>query len=383
MKNSKKLNELINTGNKILKILYVLFIILLIYVITLIVGEWKILSILGTILKVISPLFVGWFLAWLLNPFVKRMQAKGMRRGFAVVIAFIVMLIALGGLLAFIIPALGDQVTEIVSAVPEITSDTTRWINNLFERLSEAGIENIDNVKAAFMTRIQTMSNDIQTRIPTIVINVITATLSGMGQILLSLILGFYMLFDFDKVSKSIVNFFPKRLRGEAKYLLGQLNGSLYSYISGTLWLSLLLFVVSVIGFSLINLNAPVLVALICVITNLIPYIGPYMGGAVACAIGFAESPIVGLLTLIFIIVTQLLEGEILHPLVMSKKLNLSPITIIVSLLLFEHLFGIIGMIIATPVVALLKIIYVFFDEKYDFFGFINNEEKEEQPKEE
>ena len=383
MKNSKKLNELINIGNKILKILYVLFIILLIYVITLIVGEWKILSILGTILKVISPLFVGWFLAWLLNPFVKRMQAKGMRRGFAVVIAFIVMLIALGGLLAFIIPALGDQVTEIVSAVPEITSDTTRWINNLFERLSEAGIENIDNVKAAFMTRIQTMSNDIQTRIPTIVINVITATLSGMGQILLSLILGFYMLFDFDKVSKSIVNFFPKRLRGEAKYLLGQLNGSLYSYISGTLWLSLLLFVVSVIGFSLINLNAPVLVALICVITNLIPYIGPYMGGAVACAIGFAESPIVGLLTLIFIIVTQLLEGEILHPLVMSKKLNLSPITIIVSLLLFEHLFGIIGMIIATPVVALLKIIYVFFDEKYDFFGFINNEEKEEQPKEE
>ena len=67
----------------------------------------------------------------------------------------------------------------------------------------------------------------------------------------------------------------------------------------------------------------------------------------------------------------------------MSKKLNLSPITIIVSLLLFEHLFGMIGMIIATPVVALLKIIYVFFDEKYDFFGFINNEDKEEKPKEE
>ena len=384
MKNSRKLNELINTGNKILKILYVLFIILLIYVVTLIVGEWKILSILGTILKVISPLFFGWFIAWLLNPFVKRMQAKGMRRGFAVVIAFIVMLITLGGILAFIIPALGDQVSEIVSAVPEITSDTTRWINNLFEKLSDAGIENIDNVKAAFMLKIQTMSNDLQTRIPTIVISLITAILSGTGQILLSLILGFYMLFDFDKVSKSIVNFFPKRLRGDAKYLLGQLNGSLYSYISGTLWLSLLLFVVSIIGFSLIGLNAPVLVALICVITNLIPYIGPYMGGAIACAIGFAESPIIGLLTLIFILITQLLEGEILHPLVMSKKLNLSPITIIVSLLLFEHLFGIIGMIIATPVVALLKIIYVFFDEKYDFFGFINNDDKEEEkPKEE
>ena len=383
MKNGRKLNELINTGNKILKILYVLFIILLIYVITLIIGEWKILFILGKIIKILFPLFAGWFIAWLLNPLVKRLQSKGMRRGFAVVIAFIVMLIAVSGILTFIIPSLGDQVTDIVNAVPEITSDATRWINNIFLKLDEAGIENLDNVKAAFMENIQAMSNDIQTSIPKMAINIITATLSGVGQILLSLILGFYMLFDFDKVSKSIVNFFPKRLRGDARYLLSQLNGSLYSYISGTLWLSLLLFVVSVIGFTLIGLNAPVLVAVICVITNLIPYIGPYMGGAVACAIGFAENPVVGMLTLVFIIVTQLLEGEILHPLVMSKKLNLSPITIIVSLLLFEHLFGIIGMIVATPVVALLKIIYVFFDEKYDFFGFINNEDKEEKPKEE
>ncbi len=383
MKNGKKLNELINTGNKILKILYVLFIILLIYVITLIVGEWKILTILGTILKILFPLFAGWFIAWLLNPFVKKLQSKGMRRGFAVVIAFIVMLIGLSGILAFIIPSLGEQVTDIVNAVPEISSDITRWIDNIFLKLEEAGIENLDNVKAAFMENIQIMSTGIQTNIPKVAINIITATLSGVGQILLSLILGFYMLFDFDKVTKSIINFFPKRLRGDTRYLLSQLNGSLYSYISGTLWLSLLLFVVSVIGFSLIGLNAPVFVAVVCVITNLIPYIGPYMGGAIACAIGFAENPVVGMLTLVFIIITQILEGEILHPLVMSKKLNLSPITIIVSLLLFEHLFGMIGMIIATPVVALLKIIYVFFDEKYDFFGFINNEDKEEKPKEE
>ena len=54
--------------------------------------------------------------------------------------------------------------------------------------------------------------------------------------------------------------------------------------------------------------------------------------------------------------------------------MDLSPITIILSLLVFEYLFGILGMVIATPVVALLKIIYVFFDEKYDFFGFIDKD---------
>ncbi|UKI58949.1 MAG: AI-2E family transporter [Clostridium sp.] len=134
-----------------------------------------------------------------------------------------------------------------------------------------------------------------------------------------------------------------------------KLDESLYSFVSGTLWLSLLLFVVSVIGFSIIGLNAPVLVAFICVVTNLIPYIGPYMGAAVAGAIGFAQSGLIGILTLVFILITQTIDGNVLQPLVMSKKMNLSPITIILSLLIFEYMFGIIGMVIATPVVALLK----------------------------
>ena len=100
------------------------------------------------------------------------------------------------------------------------------------------------------------------------------------------------------------------------------------------------------------------------------------MGAAVAGAIGFAESPLVGILTLAFILVVQTLEGEILHPIVMSKKMNLSPITIIISLLVFEYLFGIIGMVIATPVVAILKIIYVFLDEKFNLWGFMDKKEE-------
>ena len=170
---------------------------------------------------------------------------------------------------------------------------------------------------------------------------------------------------------------FPKKSRKEIKYLLEKLDESLYSFISGTLWLSLLLFVVSVIGFSIIGLNAAVLVSFICVVTNLIPYIGPYMGAAVAGAIGFAQSSLIGTLTLAFILVTQTIDGNILQPLVMSKKMNLSPITIILSLLVFEYMFGIIGMVIATPVVALLKIIYVFLDEKYDIFGFLDNSDED------
>ena len=374
--NTRKVNELVKTGNKILNILYILFIILLVYVVSLIFKEWKILGFLGKILSIISPIFIGWFFAWLLNPIVKKLTDKGMNRLFATIIAYLAMELMIGLILAFTIPSLGTQISDIVTAVPSIVSDIKEWINNIFVKISNLSLENLDSVKNTFMGRIETIATDIETSLPEMAMNFVSSLASGLGKILLSLILGFYLLFDFDKVTAGFISLFPEKSRGEISYLLEKLNDSLYSFISGTLWLSLLLFVVSIIGFSIIGLNAPVLIAFICVITNLIPYIGPYMGAAVAGAIGFAESSTIGVLTLLFILVVQTIDGNVLQPLVMSKKMNLSPITIILSLLIFEYLFGIFGMIIATPAVALLKIIFVFIDEKYNLFGFKDKEEE-------
>ncbi len=373
--NSNKLNHLVSLGDKIAEIMYILFIILLIYVVTLIFREWKILSFIGKILAIISPLFIGWFVAWLLNPIVKKLVNKGVKRGLAVTIAYLIMLIIIGVILGFTIPSLGDQISDIVSAIPKITNDIVKWINDLFVKLSNLSSQNLDNVKLSFMSKIENFSSSIETNLPETAVNIVSSLASGIGKIAISLVLGFYILYDFDKVSEGFLSLFPKKARRDVVYLLEKLDDSLYSFISGTLWLSLLLFVVSVIGFTIIGLNAPVLIAFVCVITNLIPYIGPYMGAAVAAAIGFAESPVVGILTLIFILVVQIVDGEILNPIIMSKKMNLSPITIIISLLVFEYLFGIVGMVFATPVIALLKIIYVFLDEKFDFFGFIDNKE--------
>lgn len=374
--NTRKVNELVKTGNKILNILYILFIILLVYVVSLIFKEWKILGFLGKIFSIISPIFIGWFFAWLLNPIVKKLTEKGMSRILSTIIAYLAMVLMIVLILAFTIPSLGTQISDIVTAVPSIVSDVKEWINNIFVKISNLSLENLDSVKNTFMSRIETFATDIETSLPEMAMNFVSSIASGIGKILLSLILGFYLLFDFDKVTAGFISLFPKKSRGEISYLLEKLNDSLYSFISGTLWLSLLLFVVSIIGFSIIGLNAPVLIAFICVVTNLIPYIGPYMGAAVAGAIGFAESSTIGVLTLLFILIVQTIDGNVLQPLVMSKKMNLSPITIILSLLIFEYLFGIFGMIIATPAVALLKIIFVFIDEKYNLFGFRDKDEE-------
>ncbi len=374
---TKKMNDLINNGNRILRILYILFIILLIYVITLIVREWHILSIAGKILSLISPLFIGWFIAWLLHPLARKLESKGLNKGLSSVVAFLLMLIVIGMIIAFIIPTLGDQISDMVSTIPKIVNDITKWIDGLFTRLSQISNSDLETTKTAFMDKIVNYLTGIQTDLPSMAVSIVSTFATGIGKIFVSLIIGFYMLFDYEKIYEGFLGMFPKRFRGELKYLLGKLNDCLHDFMSGTLWLSLLLFVVSIIGFSIIGLKASIVVAFICAITNLIPYIGPYIGAAVAGAIGFSQSSTIGLLTLGFILVAQIIDGEILNPLVMSKKMNLSPITIIISLIVFDYLFGIIGMIIATPIVALLKIVYQFFDEKYDFFGFLEDEKKE------
>lgn len=374
--NTRKLNQMINTGSKLLKILYVLFIILLFYVLGLVLKDWKILVFIGKIFSIISPLFIGWFIAWLLNPLVRKIQEKGVKRGLSVTFAFVLLLLIIFLIVAFTLPSLATQISELVSSLPALVSSVQGWIDNIFLKISNLSLTNLDAVKASFMSSLTDMANSIQVGLPQFIVNLVSGTANGIGKIVLGLILGFYILYDFDKVSDGFISMIPKKSKKEVVNLMGKLNESLYSYISGTLWLSIILFVVSMIGFSIIGLNAPVLVAFVCVITNLIPYIGPFIGAAFAGVIGFTQGPVIGIATLIFIFIVQQLEGNILHPIVMSKKLNLSPIAIIVSLLVFEHLFGIVGMIIATPAVAIIKIIYVFLDEKYNFFEFDDQEVK-------
>ena len=193
--NTNKINHLLNLGDKIAEILYILFIILLIYVVTLIFREWKILSFLGKILSIISPLFIGWFVAWLLNPIVKKLISKGVRRGLAVTIAYLIMLAVVGLVIAFTIPSLGDQISDIVSAVPKITNDIKSWIDNIFVKLSSMSLENLEDIRNSFMVKIENFGDSIQTNLPETAVNIVSSLASGIGKIAISLVLGFYILF--------------------------------------------------------------------------------------------------------------------------------------------------------------------------------------------
>ena len=150
-----------------------------------------------------------------------------------------------------------------------------------------------------------------------------------------------------------------------------KLNDAFKKFIQGTLLISLAIMIISAIGYGLVGLPSPLLFGLICGITNIIPYIGPWIGGAICVIVGFTVSPMVGILSGVIAFAVQQIDSVILQPLIMGKTMKLHPVTIMIGLLVFGYFFGIIGMIFATPIIAGLKIIINHIDEKYEIMDKI------------
>ena len=366
--NVEKLNEVFKLSGKVLKVLYLLLIIGFLYILTLVIKEWSIIPVLLTILKIMSPFFIGFVIAWLLNPFCCKLTDKGLPRGVSVILVFGLLVIFLYLFLLALIPVLGQQINDIVSAIPGILTDVKIHIDSFFETLSDSSLLDLNSIKEEMYLTVETFARNLTTSLPTVVMNFVSGLFSGLGTILIGFVIGFYLLFNFNNVTDHLLNILPRRGRKEGEYIINEISIVMHKFVNGTLLISLILFVVSIIGF-----NAPVLFAFFCAITNLIPYIGPYIGGAPAVLVGLSQSPLTGVLVLIFIVVIQGLESTFLHPIVIGKKMDLHPVTIVISLLIFGYFFGIIGMIVATPIVAVLKIIYIYLDAKYDFFGYTKN----------
>ena len=206
------------------------------------------------------------------------------------------------------------------------------------------------------------------------VVSILSSIVSGGIDILLGFLIGFYMLLDFDDVKVQLAKVIPNKHRDEVTELTTKLNKTLRNFVYGTLIVMFILFICQSIGMSIAGISSPLVFALFCAITNIIPYLGPYIGGAPAVVIGFTMSPSIGFGVFISVLICQLLESYLLTPVIQSKTMKLHPVTIIIGLLLFSHFFGIIGMLFATPVIACGKIIINFFIEKFDLFDEVEAE---------
>ena len=366
------LNEILEIGKRLMQIIYIVTIIVLIVLGTYLLKEWKVFNIIKELLIVISPIFIGIIIAWLFDPLLSWLQSKKVPRLLGCILIYLVFIGGLSLAIYLLVPTFAIQVKDFIGAIPDIVVDTKIFINGLFENI-KTELFDISAAKQELYHSIENFAVNITTNLPNSVLNMGKSIISGGISLVLGIMIGFYMLYDYNKINKRIMSIIPNKWLDWYKELMSRINNSLRGYVQGVFIVMFLVFITQGVGLTLAGLKAPLLFALFCAITDIIPYFGPYIGAIPAVLVGFSQSPVVGICTVVSIIVVQTLENNFYQPLIMGHTMKLHPVTIMISLLIFQHFFGIIGMVVATPVVACLKVIFLFLNEKFHFFVELKN----------
>ncbi|MDD4706406.1 MAG: AI-2E family transporter [Bacilli bacterium] len=306
-----------------------LFLVLInILLIIFIIEKFRILGFCYTIITLISPIFFGYALAWILKPLMFFFN-KYFNDKIAVLFTYLLIVLFLAIISYLAVPVI---INEIKSLIPQIL--------NIYENLNPIISDNVDF--KAIGTKVITILNRYTINIKDIILNIFYA-----------LFISYFFLIKHQEISKILGSKLPSEL-------INRISVNLRSFVKGTFITTLILFAMSIICFWMAKLPYAFLFAIIISITNIIPFIGPYIGGVPSVIVAFNVSVNLGIIVLIIVLALQLIESIFVNPYVMSKSIKINPIFIIISLIIFGYFFGIIGMLLSTPIITIIKTLYLY-----------------------
>ena len=323
-------------NDKLKELVLILIAIILVVFLIKYLSIFKYLGILSTVLV---PLFIGFIYAWIFNPLINRLSKK-INRNIVCIMLFLVFVFLFSLFIYYLVPMFYREIMEFIELLPSVLSKIEIKVETI-------GLRDMLDKLIVFVVD----------SLPDYFISFVKGTFKYVGVIVIGLILGLYMSFDYERIVSSVYAVVPKKYKCVVINLSQDVSSTVRKCVNGTLLVALCVFVLDSICFMIIKLDSSILLGMICGITDLIPYVGPYIGGAIAVLVGFTESKKLGFMCLIICFIVQCIENYVLQPIIMSKSIKISPILIIVGLLIFGKFFGIFGMIMATPILAMLKVI--------------------------
>jgi predicted PurR-regulated permease PerM len=310
-----------------------------------------------------APILIAGFLYYLLNPLVNLLVKMGVKRLIAIALIFLLLIGIIVLVFMSVIPNLVEQLISLAKNIPRFVDNMQHWLqdaaNNAtrFPLFRELDVDKyISNLDVSAGTIIQQTLTGVTNSLASIIGKITTVVLL---LITVPFIL-FYMLKDGEKLVPNIERVFPEKQRDNIKGLLEQLNKTLSDYISGQAIECLFVGTFTFLGYLLIGVDYAFLFGVIAGLTNLIPYLGPYLGLAPALIYTFFNSPTQALLCIVVVLIVQQVDGNVIYPNVIGKSLNIHPLTIILILLVAGNLAGILGVFLGVPVYAILRTLVVF-----------------------
>ncbi|MGX7245833.1 AI-2E family transporter [Enterococcus quebecensis] len=314
--------------------------------------------ILGMASAVFMPLLIAGFLYYMFDPIVVFLEKRGLPRIVGFLLSFIVLIVLITLVVMNVVPQLVNQSLELSQSLPSYAEEMNQWLKDL------------GNLEALKGFNVQEQLDKMNITISNILNFAIVGVTSSLSKIVSVLLRFFILLFtvpfilffmfkDGHKFLDAMSHFFPKSVRSELRQTVKEMNQTLSAYISSTVLDAFIIGILSFIAMTIFKQPYGLLLAVFCGLTNIIPYVGPFIGAVPAILVGLFISPWQALYMVISILVIQQLDGNLIKPLLMGKSLNIHPLTIILVLIASGSVGGIIGMLICIPVYAVIKTLVI------------------------
>ncbi len=305
-------------------------------------------------------------LAYLFNPIINYFESKKISRLHGVLILYIIILAIIIILAFLVIPKSSQEIKKLVTDMPVYINKTTAFFDGLYDRyINQIGempplfeaIENIVKENIAMLEGI--MKNGLRSFFLGIV-----GMFSKVVSIVLTPILTLYFLVDKDYFLDKIRKFIPSKHYEEYMGLAKEIDQSLSMFVRGRLIMAAYVGVTTTIVLLVLNVDFALVIGVITGFADIIPYIGPFLGFVPAVFFALASSPIKALVISVLFLLIQWTENNILAPKVIGKTTGLHPMVVLLSIIIGGGMFGVLGMILSVPFVAVSLILYRFFKGK-------------------
>ena len=297
--------------------------------------------------SILVLIFVALFLAIGLNPAVSRLRAWGMPRGAAVAtVALVLLLLLCGGLFA-LVPPLVTQSGELINNAPDYLRalQRNRTISDLIERY-----DLVERVQGA--VNAGTVTNALGG-----VVGGARLLFGTIFNVLTVLVLTIYFMAAFDRIKGHVYELVPASRRDRVRLLGDEILAKVGAYMVGAVAIAVVAGLSTWVFAMIVGLAYPFALAVAVAIFDLIPQIGATLGAVIVTIVGFATSLTAGIACAVFFIVYQQLENYLIYPTVMRRSVKVSDVAAVVAALVGVGLFGVIGALVAIPMVAAVQLI--------------------------
>ena len=311
--------------------------------------------------RVLTPFFIAFALAYLLDPVTDRLESLRISRTFAVLVLMAGVFSLVTGIGLLVFPLLKLQAEHLVSNLPNYIAIMQEWMHPLLGVVGEP--EKIQEILNRELLKI----GELPLKVISSITSILWGSVAGLFSFILFLanlviipVVMFYLLRDYDLINKKMLSFVPARTREQVLSLIKEIDGVLADFVRGQLMVGLIMAGLYSIGLFFCGTPMSLFIGLLAGLASLVPYLGLVFGFVPAAILTFMQTQdwvLVFGVAGVFAVV-QGLEGMIITPRIVGEKIGLHPVAIILAVLLGAEFFGLVGVIVSVPVAAALNVLF-------------------------